>query len=620
MYNNTDQEKEKKSFDSINEFKTLIETPETKPLALVDSKGIIQYSNKSFNLLFNLFEGDSINLIPSEPSLSLFIQSLVSSKYSSFHFEIFLLKNISTIPDNYFIDIERIFVDGHQLMVLVFTSGAERRQIEDRINNLHNALEYGNVTVAITDDKGIINYSSRSFDSLVNSSIQYIYNSFLPDILQPFLSTDDYLLLKNAIFRKSEWVSLVTTILDGKKYYKELKLNPVVKNYSDSVNFILTVNDISEYIEKNQIILRSAERQKLVINNISDPILIIRKEANSFIFEGANEAFYTCFNISRENLIKFEDIKEESIVNFVKELVNELDNSDSIVLSKNYTNCTNNNKYICKISHFNQTDLETTTYVITFTDLTERIKAEEQLRLAYEKEIQLNKLKSAFLANMSHEFRTPLNAIAGYSDLLEDDIKNKEYDYLFEYTTYLKEGVQRLVKLVDNILEISFLESGINDIEKEPVNINYLIRSIFNSFINKMQASNVSGNLDLDPLEPKILSDESKILKILENLIDNAIKYNKPDGKIIIQSFVKNNNVYIKIIDTGIGIDTSKLEKIIKPFEQEEDLAHTRNYEGAGLGLTISYRLTLKLNGEFLINSEVNKGTEITLIFPLFIN
>ncbi len=620
MHNNTDKENEKKSFNSINEFKTLIETPETKPLALVNSEGIIQYANKSFNTLFNLSEGDSINLIPSEPSLSLFIQSLVSSKYSSFHFEIFLLKNISTVPDNYFVDIERIFIDEHQLMVLVFTGGAERRRIEDRINNLHNALEYGNVTVCITDDKGIINYSSRSFDSLVNSSIQYIYNSFLPDVLQPILTVEDYQLLKNAIFKKTEWVSLVTLVIDGKKYYKELKLNPVVKNYVDSVNFILTVNDISEYIEKNQIILRSAERQKLIINNISDPILIIRKEYNAFIFEGANEAFYNCFNIPKKETLEIEDIKDSNIYQFVNGLIFDLDNSSAVILSKNYTDNTNNNKYICKISHFSQIDLGIVTYVITFTDLTERIKAEEQLRLAYEKEIQLNKLKSAFLANMSHEFRTPLNAIAGYSDLLEDDIKNKEYDYLFEYTTYLKEGVQRLVKLVDNILEISFLESGIDDIVKEPVNVNYVIRTVFNIFINRVQTSQLSSNLDLDSSEPKILSDETKILKILENLVDNAIKYNKPNGNVTLKSFVDGDFVYIKIIDTGIGIDENKLDKIIKPFEQEEDLAHTRNYEGAGLGLTISYRLTIKLGGEFLINSEVNKGTEITLIFPLFNN
>jgi signal transduction histidine kinase len=612
-------EVEHKSFESINEFKSLIETPETKPLALVTESGKIQYCNKSFSNLFNLFEGDYINNIQSEPPISIFVKSLWESRYSSFHFELFLLQNLSNIPNNYYVDIDRVLVNNSQLMLLIFTGGAERRRIEDRINNLHNALEYGDVAVVITDDKGIINYSSRSFDALINSSIEFIYNGYLPDILQPILSYNDINNIKIAIKNKNEWVSLITTIIDGKKYYKELKLNPVVKNYVDSVNFILTVNDITEYIEKNQIILQSAERQKLIINNISDPIIIIKKENDIFNFESANDAFFSDFDISKDGLINNEAaFYENNVYKFVIESIKELDTLKVSVNSKHFSCIHSGRKYICKVSYFEENGTGLRLYVANFIDLTEQIRAEEQLRLAYEKEIQLNKLKSAFLANMSHEFRTPLNAIAGYSDLLEDDIKNKEYESLSEYTAYLKEGVQRLVKLVDNILEISFLESGIDEFDKEPCNVNYVLRSIFNLYLTKIQQNNLVCELDLDNNEPYILADESKLIKILDNLVDNAIKYNSPNGKVILRSSIAEGFVIFHIIDTGIGISKSKLEKILKPFEQEEDLGHTRNYEGAGLGLTISHRLTLKLGGEFLIDSELDKGTEIKLKFPIY--
>ncbi|HPN36994.1 MAG TPA: HAMP domain-containing sensor histidine kinase [Melioribacteraceae bacterium] len=615
--NYSEFEPEQKSFESIKEFKSLIETPETKPLALVAEGGFIQYCNKSFSNLFNLHEGDSINQVQSEPSLSIFVESLTVSKYSSFHFEIFLLQNLSSIPNNYYIDIDRVLVNDSQLMVFVFTSGSERRRIEDRINNLHNALEYGDVAVVITDDKGIINYSSRSFDNLLNSSIEYIYNGFLPDVMYNILSESEINSIKIAIKNKTEWISLVNTVIDGKKYYKELKLNPVVKNYVDSVNFILTVNDITEYIEKNQIILQAAERQKLIINNISDPIVIIKRENNIYKFESANEAFFADFLINK-NVIKesFEEYNNHHVYKFLIEVITELDNLQLAVLSKNFSDTTSNKKYISKVSYFEEGNTGLRLYVTNFTDLTEQIKAEEQLRIAYEKEIQLNKLKSAFLANMSHEFRTPLNAIAGYSDLLEDDIKNKEYDFLSEYTTYLKEGVQRLVKLVDNILEISFLESGIDDLEKEACSVNYIIRSIFNLHLPRIHENELIGELDLDNIEPYILCDENKIIKILDNLVDNAIKYNSKNGKVILRSTIYEDFVYFHICDTGIGISESKLEKILKPFEQESDLAHTRNYEGAGLGLTIAHRLTLKLGGEFYINSIPDKGTEIKLKFP----
>ncbi len=98
--NYSEFEPEQKSFESIKEFKSLIETPETKPLALVAEGGFIQYCNKSFSNLFNLHEGDSINQVQSEPSLSIFVESLTVSKYSSFHFEIFLLQKLSSIPTN----------------------------------------------------------------------------------------------------------------------------------------------------------------------------------------------------------------------------------------------------------------------------------------------------------------------------------------------------------------------------------------------------------------------------------------------------------------------------------------------------------------------------------------
>lgn len=613
-------EKYQKSFNSMKDFKTLVETPETKPLVLISNDGNIQYCNQTFSHLFLLHETDNIDVLQTEPNIEYFIKSLSKSQYSSFHFEVFFTSANYDLGNNYYVDVDRVLVNDEELMVLIFTSNTERRKIEDRINNLHNALEYGNVPVVITDDVGIINYSSRSFDNLLNSSIEFIYNRFLPDILKVFLCKEELDSLKLAIQNKTEWFKLITVDGQaGKKFYKEIHLNPIVKTYSDSVNFIVTVNDITNYIQKNQIIQRSSERQKLIIDNISDPVVIIKDEAGIKYFENANETFLSEFGFSKDMFVESKLNKFDTIPLFAQLIdgIQKLDDSNLNLIKFDYFDQNSNKKYLTKISYADEAYNKTRLYIANYTDLTEQLKVQEQLRIAYEKEIQVSRLKSTFLANMSHEFRTPLNAIVGYSELLEDDLKNKEYDSLEDYTTYLKEGVQRLVKLVDNILEISILESGSDEFDFEKTSVNYIVRNMFNLYLPKTVDKSLSFELDLDDSEPYIFVDESKLGKIIDSLLDNALKYNIQNGMIMLRTEVKDNQVIIEICDSGIGISTEKLDKILRPFEQVDDFGHTRSYEGAGLGLTIAHRLTQRLGGKFNITSEINEGTTVALVFPI---
>ncbi len=611
-------DKYQKSFNSMKDFKSLVETPETKPLVLISNDGYIHYCNQTFSHLFLLNETDNINTLQTEPNIEYFIRSLSKSQYSSFHFEVFFTSANFDLGNNYYVDVDRVLVNDEELMVLIFTSNTERRKIEDRINNLHNALEYGNVPVVITDDVGIINYSSRSFDYLLNSSIEFIYNRFLPDIFKEFLNKEELVSLKSAIQNKTEWTKLITFDGEfGKKLYKEIHLNPIVKTYSDSVNFIVTVNDITNYIQKNQIIQRSSERQQLIIDNISDPVLIIKDEAGVKIFVNANETFLSEFGFIKETLVesKLNDFATLPLFAQLIEGIKELDDSKLNLIKFDYFDPKLNKNYLTKISYADEVYNKTRLYIANYTDLTEQLKVQEQLRIAYEKEIQVSRLKSTFLANMSHEFRTPLNAIVGYSELLEDDLKNKEYDSLEDYTTFLKEGVQRLVKLVDNILEISILESGSDDFDFEKTSVNYIVRNMFNLYLPKTVEKSLTFELDLDDSEPHIFVDESKLAKIIDSLLDNALKYNVTNGMVMLRTEVSNNEVTIEVCDSGIGISLEKLEKILRPFEQVDDLGHTRSYEGAVLGLTIAHRLTHRLGGKFNITSEANEGTTVALVF-----
>jgi signal transduction histidine kinase len=258
-----------------------------------------------------------------------------------------------------------------------------------------------------------------------------------------------------------------------------------------------------------------------------------------------------------------------------------------------------------------------TNFILTFNDVTDHIKSEEKLRKAFEKENQLNRLKSAFLSNMSHEIRTPSTAIIGFANILREDIKAGNYDNVLELVEFLDEGINRMVRLFENIIELSLLESGDFLIDSKIEDLRELLRRSFDNFHNLAQNKKIDFKLELTKMPVYIEVDKMKFNKVIESLIDNAIKYNKRDGSVTVSSQVSKESVNVIIADTGRGIEKNKIEAILQPFIQEEFEGHKREFEGAGLGLTIAYKLTKALKGEFNIMSRKGQGTSVFLQFPL---
>ena len=217
---------------------------------------------------------------------------------------------------------------------------------------------------------------------------------------------------------------------------------------------------------------------------------------------------------------------------------------------------------------------------------------------------------------MSHEIRTPLNAIVGYSDLLEDDVKSMNYESSSQMTTYLKEGVNRLLKLVDNIVEVSLLESGNQDIALSSIDLNCLINDNLESWVVEANLSNIKITTELCKNTILIEANKEKLERALKEIVDNAIKYNIENGKIVISTFENESYIYLQILDNGIGIERDSLRKIFELFEQVEEVGYTRKYEGAGLGLSLANKLVSFMNGQMKIVSQPDEGTVINISFP----
>jgi signal transduction histidine kinase len=218
---------------------------------------------------------------------------------------------------------------------------------------------------------------------------------------------------------------------------------------------------------------------------------------------------------------------------------------------------------------------------------------------------------------MSHEIRTPFNAIVGFSEIVDESLETGDIETLRELMDSMKEVLGRAVNLFTNIVEVFQIEAGEAELDKVDLNCNHVLRNVHQKLMNDASRKKLEFYVEVDETECIIETDWVKFEKIIFSLVDNSIKYTER-GHVSLSSRNLGNRVEILISDTGLGIQQSNIERLLKPFTQEVE-GYTRPFEGAGLGLTLAYKLTKLLNGSFEISSEKNKGTTITLKFPVSI-
>ena len=236
----------------------------------------------------------------------------------------------------------------------------------------------------------------------------------------------------------------------------------------------------------------------------------------------------------------------------------------------------------------------------------------ESLKEALLKAQNSDKVKSTFLANMSHEIRTPLNSIIGFSELLTN---NSDIDESAKkYSSIIEESAKSLLTIINDILDISKIESGNFDINIKQMNIHEVCRNVFELFSNKADDKKITFTFNINKDIPTcLLSDGIRIRQVLSNLISNAIKFTNENGEIDFKvSFIQEKNNLIKlrflVKDSGIGIPSTKLANIFEPFIQVDNESN-RKYEGTGLGLSISSHIIKLLGSKIEILSEIDAGS-----------
>ncbi len=249
-------------------------------------------------------------------------------------------------------------------------------------------------------------------------------------------------------------------------------------------------------------------------------------------------------------------------------------------------------------------------------DITERKKTEREIREAKVKAEEINKLKSTFLANMSHELRTPLVGILGFAELLRDNITDREYS---EMASRIHTSGKRLLETLNSILDLSRMEANKMELKLDHLNVCRVVRENIMQFEALASAKNLYLKVNQESEEVNSYLDEKILHQILNNLINNAIKYTQKGGITVDVFTGKLNNtkqVFIRITDTGIGIPQESISKIFDEFRQVSE-GLDRKFEGTGLGLTLTKKFVEVLGGKIQVSSEVNKGSVFTISFPV---
>jgi signal transduction histidine kinase len=229
-----------------------------------------------------------------------------------------------------------------------------------------------------------------------------------------------------------------------------------------------------------------------------------------------------------------------------------------------------------------------------------------------------NRAKSEFLANMSHELRTPMNSIIGFSEVLQDELFGKLNEKQREYVTHIRESGRHLLALINDVLDLSKVESGKMELEIKKIPMSYVLDASLVWFNEKAMSHRINISLETESCaDIYIEGDERKLKQVMFNLLSNAVKFTPDGGSITIKARLADGDfIEISVEDTGIGIKSENIGRLFKPFQQLSS-AYEKKYEGTGLGLALTKKIIELHKGTIWVESEYGRGSKFSFKIPV---
>ena len=503
---------------------------------------------------------------------------------------------------------------------ITFKKEAEEALLKSE-QNFKALFEYSPLGISTADPNGnILNANQALLDILGSPSIEatkqinllnypeLIKNGFANDFKKAVNSKE---ILKKEYLYTSKW---------GKTANLWEHIVPLKDKNDDVYEIYIIIENITERKTIENELFSQKNLFETMFNSISDAVIITNTERKIILF---NDSSLNLFQYSSEEIIgqKTEIFYENP---------NEFKNAGKKVFNENSVQ--DNELYIVKYKDKNGRVFHGETFgaklfnkkndwignLGVIRDVSEQMIMLNDLNIAKDKAEESNLLKTAFLNNLSHEIRTPMNSIIGFSQLLNNKALNDTKRESF--VKKINNSSKQLLSIVEDIINISKIESNQEELFFETVSINNLLTELYDTYEKEAESKNIQlffENL-LNPEDCFVYTDIAKLKQILNNLISNAIKFTN-QGKIEFGCILKDKILEFFVKDSGIGIEKNMHEQIFERFRQVE-VDTTRDFGGIGLGLSISKEYVEMLNGKIWLISEVDKGSEFYFNIPFMKN
>lgn len=477
--------------------------------------------------------------------------------------------------------------------------------------------EYIPLGLSVYDKDGYLKYANDTTLKMFGVTMKDIYNINIFD--DPNITAEDKTLLKQGLNVSFETdydfdlcENFYETPIKGIKKYFVTKVTIMRDPEGNRQGYLLACEDITVKKAQEREIIESYKKIKATQKELS--LALNAGKLSSWNYN-IKEGLFCKFDVHIENIEKrslqsiYESIHPDDRNKFMA-LLEVVAHKQKLPENRIILRVLENNATDYSYSSFTYSAVEDeagNVVVITFIqrDITEDIIYQQNLITAKNKAEEADKLKSTFLANMSHEIRTPLNAIVGFSELLTetDDAEEK-----FEYKQLIETNSEILLKLIGDILDLSKIEVGSIDINRQKLNLCQLCDELYRSFQQRIKNPKVTLKL-INPYTKCVANfDKYRFMQIFTNFATNAIKYT-PQGEIVMGYECMPGQVRIYVKDSGIGIPEEKKNRIFSRFEKLDTFA-----QGTGLGLSICKAIADATGGEVGFKSKANIGSEFWYI------
>ncbi|MHB8129593.1 MAG: response regulator [Mobilitalea sp.] len=479
----------------------------------------------------------------------------------------------------------------------------------DEMNEAVSSFHQGNMDARSKYEKnnefGVLSYSINVLADLIQNNM--LLNKKAVSLAEIMLSVDDVkeffqATLEALTYHTGSHMAAVYLLSDDKKtfeYYKSIGMDDNAKHSFESDNFEGEFGSVL-LTHKLQYIENIPEDTRFVFQTVSGKFT--PREIITIPILSGNQVIAI---VSLATIRKFVPQSIEFINNIIVTMSTRMEGVLAYSKIKEFKEALElQNREL--VAHKSELSAQTV----------ELIQQNTELEMQKKQLDEASRLKTNFLSNMSHELRTPLNSVIALSGVLNrrliDQIPEEEYSYL----EIIERNGKNLLTLINDILDISRIESGREEMEITEFDAISLITEV----VNMIQPQAVQKDIGLlhesEAKQQYITSDADKLRHILQNLIGNAVKFTEK-GKVTISAQVNEKNIEIKVIDTGIGISIENQSHIFDEFRQA-DGSTSRRFGGTGLGLAIAKKYANLLGGNVRVNSVLEEGSEFTLSLPLF--